>query len=277
MPITHRIQLVFTLMDEFAPQCCLNVARLTLCTVRHPPDVRGTVTVPNEEPPGTGSTTEPRSPAVRPVPVLLLVDVSSSMGEWGKIAVLNSSISTMFRAFAEERAGQILVGVITFGGSAARVHLRPTPAAQASWTEMTASGVTPMHQAFDLALDLLADEDAFPRRSSRPCLILCSDGYPTGPDGHASDAWQGALDRLLTSPHGRRALRLAVSIGPDVTDEARAVLAAFVADPAYPVVNAEDVGRVTQFFGWATRTVTTQLGGGVQVPPFDPGDLADRL
>ncbi|MGW5742888.1 vWA domain-containing protein [Amycolatopsis sp. NPDC003861] len=199
------------------------------------------------------------------------------MGEWGKIDVLNSCIAAMFRAFAEERAGQILVSVVTFGGSTAEVHLRPTPAAEARWTDMTASGVTPMDQAFDVVRALLEDEDSIPRRASRPCLILCSDGFPTGPDGRRSDAWEGALDRLLTSRRGGRALRLAVSIGPDVTDEARAVLAAFVADPAYPVVNAEDAGRITQFFEFATRTVTTRMAGGIEVPPFDPEQLADLL
>jgi uncharacterized protein YegL len=235
------------------------------------------MTEPPDGPTPGPTTLRPRSPAVRLLPVLVLADVSSSMGEWGKIGVLNSSVATMFRAFADEGAGQILVSVITFGGSAARVHLRPMPATEAQWTDMTASGVTPMDQAFDLTRELLEDEEAIPRRSSRPCLILCSDGYPTGPDGYPSDAWQGALDRLLTSRRGGRALRLAVSIGPDVSDEARAVLAAFVADPAYPVVNAEDVGQVTQFFEWATRTVTTQMDGGVQVPPFNPEQLADRL
>ncbi|MEX5635598.1 vWA domain-containing protein [Parafrankia sp. FMc2] len=228
------------------------------------------------EPTGGPAADRPRAPAARPLPVLVLADVSSSMGEWGKIDILNSSMATMFRAFAGEQAGQILVGVITFGGTVAQVHVRPTPAADARWNAMTPSGVTPMDQAFDLARELLEDETAIPRRRSRPWLILCSDGHPTGPDGYASDAWQGALDRLLSSPQGRRARRLAVSIGPDVTAEARAVLAAFVSDQAY-LVDAENVERVSQFFEWATHTVTSDVGGGIRAPSFDPSDLADRL
>jgi uncharacterized protein YegL len=147
---------------------------------------------------------------VKPLPVLVLADVSGSMGEWGRIDALNRSIATMFRVFADEyaRGGPIHVGVITFGESSARVHLPLAPADQAVWTDLTAGGVTPMDQAFDLAREQLEDEGIVPRRSSRPCLILCSDGYPTGPDGYPSEDWQLALDRLLSSSRGQRALRL---------------------------------------------------------------------
>lgn len=234
---------------------------------------------PESGPPPESTFSRPRSPAARPLPVLVLADVSSSMAEWGKIDVLNRSVAAMLRAFAEERSdhGQIHVGVIIFGGSTARVHIPLAPAAQVRWTDMTADGVTPMAEAFDLARQQLDDESVVPRPSSRPCLILCSDGYPTGPDGYPSDDWKLALDRLLTSRRGQRALRLAVGIGPDMTDEARAVLAAFVADPAIPVIQAERVEMVTQFFQWATATVTTGLHGGVEVPPLHVGELGRLL
>ena len=42
----------------------------------------------------------------RPLPVIIIADVSGSMNEDGKIDVLNDSIAEMYRAFATEDHGR---------------------------------------------------------------------------------------------------------------------------------------------------------------------------
>src|SRR5208282_6885525 len=114
-------------------------------------------------------------------PVLLLADVSGSMAEAGKIDVLNRSVATMIKSFADEDTirGEIVVGVVTFGGGGAVLHQPPTPAAEIAWEDMLARGRTPLGGAFELVNSLLADENVISRRAFTPTLVLVSDGLPT--------------------------------------------------------------------------------------------------
>ena len=68
----------------------------------------------------------------RPLPVIVLADISGSMSVDGKIDVLNSSIEAMARDFAsqDDRRGEIQVAVIAFGGDSARLIQAPVAAAQ---------------------------------------------------------------------------------------------------------------------------------------------------
>lgn len=193
----------------------------------------------------------------RPLPVLILADVSGSMANDGKIDVLNRSVATMIRAFAAEDSlrGEIWAGVITFGGSNATLHHPLVPASDVRWDDMRASGRTPLGAAFDLVTGLLVDESVVPRRAFRPTVVLVSDGVPT-------DEWQTALSRLLTSDKGGRALRLAVGVGQDMDAEAFDVLEQFIANPQVRVGRAEDVHELPRYFDWVTATVTTQVRSG---------------
>ncbi|NCC35980.1 MAG: tellurite resistance protein TerY, partial [Chloroflexia bacterium] len=61
--------------------------------------------------------------AARPLPVILLADVSGSMAADGKIDALNVAVTEMIAAFAQEDSAQaeIHVAVIAFGAEA-RMH-----------------------------------------------------------------------------------------------------------------------------------------------------------
>jgi uncharacterized protein YegL len=61
----------------------------------------------------------------RALPVLILADTSGSMSVDGKISVLNEAIQNMVSTFKQESARQaeIQVGLITFGGDQAEMHL----------------------------------------------------------------------------------------------------------------------------------------------------------
>ncbi|MET9244953.1 VWA domain-containing protein [Nonomuraea sp. NPDC003709] len=208
----------------------------------------------------------------RPLPVLVLADVSGSMGEpREKIDVLNECIRRMLDDFATADIGRgaIHVGVIAFSQDGAVLHQELVPATEASWTDMEARGGTPLGAALSLADELLHDELVVPARAFAPTLVLISDGMPT-------DEWEEALDRLLGSPKGSRANRLAIAIGPDMTSQAKAVLRRFVSDEASGVFEAQDVGRIQQYFRWVTVTVTqrAQSTRPDRTPVLNPEDLS---
>jgi uncharacterized protein YegL len=189
-----------------------------------------------------------------------------------KIDVLNECIRRMLDDFATADIGRgtIHVGVIAFSRDRAELHQNMVLAADASWTDMEARGGTPLGAALELADAVLRDEAAVPTRSFSPTLVLVSDGMPT-------DEWEEALDRLLESPKGSRANRLAVAIGPDMTEQAKAVLRRFVSDEANGVFEAQDVGRIQQYFRWVTVTVTQQARSTRpdRAPVLSPDDLSD--
>jgi uncharacterized protein YegL len=207
--------------------------------------------------------------------VLVLADVSGSMAEHGKIESLNLAMASMIQAFARERSprGEITVGVITFGGEGVALFRRPIPASAVDWADMDAVGGpsgTPMGGAFELAQQVMADEEMVPARAYAATLVLISDGMPT-------TEWRPQLKELLDSPQGKRSLRLAVAIGPDAGSAAYKVLESFVADPMYPVVRAEEADRVPEIFRYLTQSMSIRVNSARpdDVSVFDPGELSD--
>lgn len=207
----------------------------------------------------------------RPLPVIIMADVSGSMAEDGKIDVLNDSIAEMYRAFANEDNGRgaIHTAVVAFGGDGAYEHQRLTPATKAQWVDMRADGPTPFGAALTLVGQMLRDETVVPERAFNPALIVVSDGMPT-------DEWEEPLEELLAMPRGRSALRLAVGIGAGMTDQAYAVLRRFIADDSLDVFDARDVNRIASFFRWVTVQVTRRVNSArpneVSVIPPDERD-----
>ena len=187
--------------------------------------------------------------AARPLPVILLADVSGSMGVDGKIQALNHAVREMIEAFQDESdlRAEIHVSVVTFGGQS-HVHLPLGPARDASWTDLGASGGTPMGAAFDLARQMVEDKAAVPGRAYRPTLVLVSDGQPT-------DAWQQPLQALLASERGGKAFRMALAIGADAD---HAVLQAFLAAPEARVYRADEARQIRQFFQLVTMSVSAR-------------------
>jgi uncharacterized protein YegL len=222
--------------------------------------------------PADGRYLSPISAPTRPLPVFVLADISGSMRELRKIETLNDCVTTMIRSFAAEDStrGEIQVGVVTFGDTAL-LHQPLVPAAQLSWTDMRAGGGTPLGAAFTLLTNLLADEEVIPRRAFMPVLILVSDGKPT-------DEWEEPLERLLASPRGSKAVRLAVGIGSDMEEEDFSVLRKFIARPGAEPKRADEVHLLTRYFSWVTMSVTAQARTGRQTAAeIDLDDLDELL
>jgi len=206
----------------------------------------------------------------RPLPVVLLADISGSMAYEGKIEALNQSVREMISTFSDEDdlRAEIHVCIITFGGDGAKTHVQLQPAAQVTWKDMEASGFTPLGGAMQLAADLIDDRKQIPGRAYRPTVIVVSDGQP-------NDEWQPALARLTTEGRAAKADRLALAIGADADE---GMLKQFLNDPEKQVHRAEDARRIKDFFRFVTMSVTTRSKSANpnQVPQVeDPFGLED--
>lgn len=190
------------------------------------------------------------SDSARPLPLIVLVDTSGSMAKDGKIQALNLAMREMLEAFRDEEdlRAEIRVAVVTFGAGRAVLHAPLTAAATLSWSDLVGSGDTPLGGALDMARALIEDRAALPNRAYRPTIVLISDGQPT-------DHWKPALDALLTSERGGKALRMAMGIGADADLD---VLRAFLNDPAGTVHKAEGAREIRQFLQFVTMSVTSR-------------------
>lgn len=208
-------------------------------------------------------------PSARPLPVIVLADVSGSMDANGKINALNNAVSEMIATFAEEddNRAEIHVCVITFGGSGASIHKPLQPASETRWEPMAASGRTPMGQAFELARTMIEDHETIPSRAYRPTLVLVSDGVPT-------DDWRNPLSKLLKSERASKATRFAMGVGADAD---HATLTAFLADEEGRVFEAHEAREIRNFFRWVTMSVTSRSRSTNpnSVVPVAPTDLDD--
>lgn len=185
----------------------------------------------------------------RPLPVILLADISGSMSVDGKIQALNHAVREMLDTFKDESdlRAEIHVSIVTFGG-VAKVHLPMGPASAATWTDMESAGGTPMGAAFDLARQMIEDRGVVSGRAYRPTIILASDGQPT-------DDWTAALHALLGSERAHKADRFALAIGADADHE---VLRTFLANPEARVYQADEAREIRRFFELVTMSVSSR-------------------
>lgn len=210
----------------------------------------------------------------RPLPVVLLLDCSASMGVDGKLEVLNESMRSLVRALATLAipGAEVMVAVIKFAGEEAHLHQPIVPAAHLEWQDVDADGRTPLGEALGLARDLLEDRSVLPARSYQPNLVLVTDGLPT-------DDWEAGLERLETSAAADRSFRYAVGIGSDANQH---VLHRFAGDEGQ-VLSAAAIEDLPEFFRYVTfslsRGATTGVGSQSAIPTLveyktaDPGNV----
>jgi uncharacterized protein YegL len=187
----------------------------------------------------------------RPMPVIVMADVSGSMSVDGKIEALNLALKNMIAGFAAESRvrAEIQVGLITFGGEDARVHLPLAPAHRISEiSPLVAAGRTPMGSAFEHAKKLVEDKEMISSRAYRPVFVLVSDGMPT-------DDWEPMFNALCQSERGQKATRFAMAIGADADV---GMLERFANDPESPVFKAHEARDIHRFFRAVTMSVAAR-------------------
>ena len=184
----------------------------------------------------------------KPIPVLLLLDTSSSMSG-PKIETLNSAVRQMIAAFAKEerREIEVRVSIITFGSSINR--LQPfTPASAIDFQPLSANGATPLGAALRAAKDMIEDKTETPSRAYRPTVILVSDGQP-------NDEWKEPLRAFISEGRSAKCDRMAMAIGGDAD---RAILGRFVEGTPNPIFEAQQAADIHEFFRLVTMSVTTR-------------------
>ena len=189
----------------------------------------------------------------KPLPVVLLLDTSSSMnagGEQSKIVELDSAVRDMIKDFAHEEQleTEIQVSVITFGYNGVQLALPYTNASKVEMKKLEAQGNTPMGMALRMAKDMIEDKETTPSRAYRPLVILCSDGAP-------NDDWEGPMDNFIKDGRSSKCDRMAMAIGSDANET---VLKRFIEGTENPLFYAKDASSMHKFFKFVTMSVATR-------------------
>ena len=200
--------------------------------------------------------------ASRPLHFFWVVDCSGSMfGE--KMGTVNNAIQETVPEMQEAAEGnpnaQLLVRTLKFSSGATWVNPFPVKVEDFVWEDLIAIGVTDMGKAFDL----LANELTIPPMSDRalpPVIVLLSDGRPT-------DNYKASLKQLLSLPWGKKAVRIAISIGQDADND---VLTEFTGSPDL-VLQANNATTLTKMIKWASTVASV-----VSAPASRPDLGADE-
>lgn len=186
------------------------------------------------------------APKAKPLPVILLLDVSGSMsGE--KIRNLNDAVRDMLDVFRDTENGEteIWVAIITFG-SEVKLHQSLVSAGDILWQELSAGGKTPLGVAFKMAKAMIEDKSVVPSRAYRPTVVLVSDGQP-------DSGWESPLKEFISDGRSAKCDRMAMAIGADANE---AVLGEFIEGTKNPLHHAENAKQLREFFKFVTMSVT---------------------
>ena len=184
------------------------------------------------------------APTAKPLPVVLLLDVSGSM-HGAKIQNLNEAVADMLETFRDNENGEteIHVAIITFGAEV-RLHQPLASVCDITWHDMSASGGTPLGTALKMAKAMIEDKNVVPSRAYRPAVVLVSDGQPT-------DSWEQPLDDFIKEGRSSKCDRMAMAIG--AADES--VLGKFIEGTKAPLFYAENAKQLRECFKFVTMSV----------------------
>jgi uncharacterized protein YegL len=170
------------------------------------------------------------------------------MQEDGKIQALNTAIREaiphMKKVAEDNPNAQVLVRAVKFSDGAQWHISQPTPVSDFGWADLTAEGETAMGKA----LQLVAEQLKMPPMSERalpPVLVLISDGQPT-------DDFEAGLKTLMEQPWGKKAVRIAISIGKDADNE---VLQKFIGNSELKPLAANSPEALVKHIKWASTAV----------------------
>lgn len=186
------------------------------------------------------------APKAKPLPVILLLDVSGSMsGE--KICNVNDAVRDMLNTFSDTENGEteIHVAIITFG-SQVKLHQSLESASAIHWQDLSADGMTPLGTALQMAKAMIEDKDVVPSRAYRPTVVLISDGGP-------NDAWEQPLNTFINEGRSAKCDRMAMAIGAGADE---AVLGKFIEGTPNKLFYAENAKQLRDFFKFVTMSVT---------------------
>lgn len=185
--------------------------------------------------------------ANRPLHFFWLVDCSGSMyGE--KIGTLNHAIQEtipeMVDAAENNPNAQLLMRTLQFSSGASWVTSTPVPIEEYAWEDLEADGVTDLGKAFELLTAQLSVAQ-LGERALPPVIVLLSDGQPT-------DDYKKQLEKLKKQPWGKKAVKIAISIGQDADDK---VLSEFTGNKEM-VLQANNASSLVKMIKWASTVAS---------------------
>jgi len=199
--------------------------------------------------------------ATRPLHFFWAVDCSGSMyGE--KIGSVNNAIQSVIPEMQSEAQNnpnaRLLVRTLKFSSGASWVTATPVEIEKFAWDDLDANGVTDMGKAFEL-LSAQLNIPPMSERALPPVIVLLSDGQPT-------DNYKKGLDKLLHTPWGKKAVRIAISIGQDADDN---VLAEFTGNREL-VLQANNPEALVKCIKWASTMASVVSAPNLPSTPADP-------
>ncbi|MEY4510683.1 MAG: hypothetical protein RLZZ450_2805 [Pseudomonadota bacterium] len=197
------------------------------------------------------------------VPVCLCLDVSGSM-EGEPLAELNQGLRKFFSEVLQNKRARYAadVCIVTFGDEVKQV-VRFRSIESQDVPVLRASGMTPMGQAVEHALDAL---EARKRRLGKtgvdyyqPWLVLMTDGQPT-------DDIEPAVERVQRMVREKKLTVFPIAIGASAD---LAALARFSAGRAPFQLRGF---AFSEFFAWLSKSIVrvsaSTLGSEVEMPPY---------
>jgi len=186
----------------------------------------------------------------RPLPVIVAVDRSGSMGTNGKIDALNIALKDFINSIKDEDSNkaEIHVSLFSFGGESATCDIPLTPIIKVDTPTYQAHGKTPMGGAFEMLKALIEDKVQIPSRSYKPTIVILTDGIPT-------DDFMNPMESLINEGRSSKAFRIAMAIGDDADIN---MLSKFVSSPEY-LVFGESARDIRKFFRFVTMSVTQRM------------------
>lgn len=186
------------------------------------------------------------------VPVCLCLDTSGSM-DGQPINELNEGVRLFYEAIKEDETAlySAEISIVTFGGNNAEciadfasLELQPNA------PKLLASGMTPMGEAVNMALDLLERrKDEYKDRGVdyyQPWLVLMTDGEPNGDKSELSRA----INRTVELVNQKKLTVFPIGIGAYADMN---VLGHF--SPKRPPLKLQGL-KFREFFAWLSKSVS---------------------
>ena len=207
----------------------------------------------------------------RPLPVIVAVDRSGSMGADGKIDALNLALKNFINSLQGDSNSnvEIQLSLYSFGSDTATCDIPLTPANDISDVPVyDASGRTPMGMAFKEMRELIENRELIPSRAYKPTIVIITDGIPT-------DDYQTEMVKLIKDGRSSKAFRMAMAIGEDAD---RDMLSEFVSEPEY-LVSGDKARDIVKFFKYVTMSVTSRTSSqspdNPVIPPYPEDDIIE--
>lgn len=155
-----------------------------------------------------------KAPVVKRLPVILLLDISSSISEVSSDSLYSATIEMIETLAALQTKDMIIdMAIITFGQQV-ELHTRYTSVKDLylkGIQEFRSSKVASMGSALKMAKDIIDSKRETPSGIYRPTVVLVS-------SGQANDDWKESMDKFITTGRSAKCQRFAVGISNNVDE-----------------------------------------------------------